>query len=157
MEKKPKFELAILIGSITVLVFLLVMANKPNRVAVSTTAPFKSENLPLLMQKNISVQEDISPQRVEEVTYTGRLNRDPLDNSVVLSKIAAVAEKKEVLFPKEKFLVNAIIWGSKMPQAIINDKVVGIGEMLDGGKIIGIDKEGVHVSCDGKEVLLSIK
>jgi|GEM_PF-2504614 len=97
----------------------------------------------------------------QEIIYAGRQGRDPLDNSVVVVK----AEKKEITppgqeepppFPVEKFSVSAVIWGTNMPQAIINDKIVGMGEQLEGGKIVGIDKGGIHIDYGGKEVLLQI-
>jgi Tfp pilus assembly protein PilP len=69
-----------------------------------------------------------------------------------------VAVKKTVeLFPVNEFKVSAIIWGSGKPQAIINDSVMSVGESIMDGKIVGIDKNGVHVSYEGEEVLLSIK
>jgi len=99
----------------------------------------------------------------EEIIYSGRQNRDPLDNSAVVittkkeeQEIVVPRQEAQAPFPVEKFSVSAIIWGTKMPQAIINDKIVGIGEQLDEGRIAGIDKGGVHIDYGGKEVLLQI-
>ncbi|MBI4336082.1 MAG: hypothetical protein HY589_05450 [Candidatus Omnitrophica bacterium] len=100
-----------------------------------------------------------------EIKYTGRENRDPLDNSALFAGIAAPEpsappqKEPEIIkeFPKDNFSISAIIWGSKRPQAIINDKILGVGEKLDGAQIVGIDKKGVHLDFEGREVLLPIK
>jgi len=44
--------------------------------------------------------------------------------------------------------VQGLIWGGSLPQAIINDKVVSAGDVIDGVSIVGIDKDGVEVSFD---------
>lgn len=97
------------------------------------------------------------------IKYIGRENRDPLDNMALVPKapekpVTETSTKKAVVsFPAGTFTVSAIIWGSKRPQAIINDNVVGIGEKLGGGEIVNINKDGVHINYEGEEVLLSIK
>ena len=45
--------------------------------------------------------------------------------------------------------VKGIIWGSSLPQAIINDKVVKVGDTVDGVTVEGIEKSGVSVSFAG--------
>lgn len=95
-----------------------------------------------------------------DIAYTGRGARDPMDNASVLEKKAEkIEEKKEEpkAAPVGSFSVSAVVWGARRPQAIINNKVVNIGEQIDGGRIIGIDKNGVRMDFDGEEVLLPVK
>lgn len=41
--------------------------------------------------------------------------------------------------------IKGLVWGGKTPQAIINDKVVARGDVIDGAEIIDISKDGVTV------------
>lgn len=52
--------------------------------------------------------------------------------------------------------VQGIIWGTTLPQAIINDQVVKIGDMIEGAKIIGIDKAGVNIIFQDMEYTLPV-
>lgn len=51
--------------------------------------------------------------------------------------------------------VEGIIWGGKMPQAIINNKVLVAGDSIDGAEILSIDKKGITLSFAGEVVNLS--
>lgn len=48
-----------------------------------------------------------------------------------------------------RFRVQGIIWGAKVPQAIINNKVLTIGDLIDGAEILSIEKKGITVSFNG--------
>jgi hypothetical protein len=54
-----------------------------------------------------------------------------------------------------EFKIQGTIWGGSIPQAIINNKVVKIGDDIEGAKIIGINKDGVKVIFDNREYNLS--
>lgn len=41
--------------------------------------------------------------------------------------------------------VSGMIWGGTVPQAIINDKVVKVGDTIDDMRILSIDKNGIKV------------
>lgn len=41
--------------------------------------------------------------------------------------------------------VQGIIWGAKIPQAIINDKLVKVGDTVSEAKITAIGKDGIEV------------
>jgi hypothetical protein len=50
--------------------------------------------------------------------------------------------------------VQGLVWGGRFPQAIINDKVVKIGETIDEAKevrVIDINKSGITVSFDNQQ------
>ena len=47
------------------------------------------------------------------------------------------------------FVVQGIIWGGKITQAIINNKVVAVGDIIEGAKISRIDKSGITLSVSG--------
>ena len=43
---------------------------------------------------------------------------------------------------------------SKNAKAVINGKMVQVGSKVDGAEIIAIDKDGVKVRQNGKEIML---
>ena len=50
--------------------------------------------------------------------------------------------------------VQGMVWGSKIPQAIINNTVVTVGEAIEGAEIIDIRKEGVYVLYEERQYIL---
>ncbi len=48
------------------------------------------------------------------------------------------------------YTIQGVIWGGELPLAIINNKVLKIGDMLGEAIIENIDKNGVVVSIQGK-------
>ncbi len=163
--EKTKKELIILISGVAILAGLLVMRSHKPEVKTVDMFPVPEDMLSLPGPTGVETEPAKIEQNIEavkEIKYTGRQNKDPIDNSYLFpeepQKPAAEPSKPKVAdFPVDKFKITAVLWGSKRPQAIINDNVMGIGEDLDGGKITGIDKEGIHVSYEGKEVLLQLK
>ncbi len=51
--------------------------------------------------------------------------------------------------------VQGIIWGAKVPQAIINNKVLVAGDSINGAEILSIDKKGITLSFAGEVVNLA--
>jgi hypothetical protein len=49
-----------------------------------------------------------------------------------------------------KLTVQGIIWGAKIPQAIINNKVLTIGDLIEGAQILSIEKKGITLSFNGE-------
>jgi hypothetical protein len=52
--------------------------------------------------------------------------------------------------PLPPLAVSGIIAGGNMPQAIINDKIVMLGTVIDGATVVKITKEGVTVLFNNK-------
>lgn len=65
---------------------------------------------------------------------------------------AAQAIEQEKPLPALK--VQGIIWGGIFPQAIINDKVVKIGDTIEGVRILSVDKEGIAVFFEERKYSL---
>ncbi|MDO8730408.1 MAG: hypothetical protein Q7J69_04405 [Candidatus Omnitrophota bacterium] len=47
--------------------------------------------------------------------------------------------------------LQGIFWGSANPQAIINRKIVSVGDQVEGAEVEAITKESVTLSRDGQE------
>jgi hypothetical protein len=52
--------------------------------------------------------------------------------------------------------LSGVIWDTDMPQAIISDKVVKTGDVINGSKITLIDKKGVEITHNGLKYLLTV-
>ena len=67
--------------------------------------------------------------------------------------------EKETPKPPEQYglahlQVQGIVWGTEMPQAIINNTVVRVGEIIGEVEILDIRKEGVYVLYQGGQYIL---
>ena len=49
-----------------------------------------------------------------------------------------------------------MVWDTDVPQAIISDRVVKVGDEISGVKVTFIDKKGVEISRNGLRYLLSV-
>ena len=51
--------------------------------------------------------------------------------------------------PVENFVVSGLVWNSARPQAIVNDTVVSIGDMIGVAKVTNIERDGITLFADG--------
>jgi hypothetical protein len=42
--------------------------------------------------------------------------------------------------------VQGMVWGSAIPQVIMNNKILKVGDSIEGAKIVSIDEEGINIS-----------
>ena len=54
--------------------------------------------------------------------------------------------------PELKWKITGIVWHSNRPQAIINDRVVDVGDTIDKAKVIAIRKSEIDVEIDGQKI-----
>lgn len=57
--------------------------------------------------------------------------------------------------PLPQLTVQGVIWGGNLPQAIINNKVLKVGDTIEGAQVKNIGKEGITVLFEGSEYNLS--
>lgn len=74
-----------------------------------------------------------------------------------------VTPQKTVTQPKPKpkptiptIKLQGIIWGTDQPQAIIGDKVVGIGGIVQGAKLESIQRDGADFTIEGEKFHVSM-
>jgi len=87
-----------------------------------------------------------------KVEYKSGNLRDPFQTYIIKEKKVKTPQtqapttlsKPEINFTELK--VEGIIWGTKIPQAIINGKVYIVGDKINDAKIISIDQKGVNLS-----------
>ena len=80
------------------------------------------------------------------VLYTGEKYREPTLSPLSVNPQTLQEEKPAPLPPLD---VQGIIWGKAEPQAIVNNRIVVKGDLLEGVKILEISQKGVHVFFKG--------
>lgn len=91
------------------------------------------------------------------IEYKAAGLRDPFEGPTVKKSgdDERAAEPKVSRVPPPDLIVQGLIWGGDIPQAIINNKVVKVGDTIQGVKIITITKDGVTVLFEGMQYNLS--
>jgi len=92
------------------------------------------------------------------VEYTADGLRDPFEDYLIIEEAAPALQeglKQEVSLPLPSLSIQGIIWGGRFPQAIINNKVVKVGDTIEGARITDINKNGVLVFFENREYNLS--
>lgn len=87
----------------------------------------------------------------EEFTYDSHGRKDPFSPPV----ISAVEKAGTEILAGVR--LEGIIWDKKKPMAIINDKVVGIGDSVSGAEIIDIKKNEVIFGVNGQKVTVKLR
>lgn len=110
--------------------------------------------------KDIEREELRRPNVVEPIViekpvgeYTSESLRDPFKPYVLEEKKASTGEgTTEEALPRLE--VQGIIWGSTLPQAIINNTVVKAGDTIEEARILEIGKEGVTIFFKNRQYKL---
>lgn len=99
-----------------------------------------------------------------QTEYTASGQRDPFESQLPLPapepepapppEPAAVLEApKAPVTPPPDIAVEGIVSGGHVPQAVIQKKVVHVGDTIGGARISKITKEGVEVVYEGESFL----
>lgn len=107
-------------------------------------------------QKFIALAEETAADEVivrPVVEYKSGKLRDPF-RTYLIKEEPKPASQENIDLPKPEFdfsklKVQGIIWGVKTPQAIINDRVLTIGGLIEGAEILSIEKKGITLSFNG--------
>jgi hypothetical protein len=63
-------------------------------------------------------------------------------------------DDQENRFDYSSLRVTGSVWGNDMPKAIINDQVMGIGDIVNEAKILNITKDGILFEFKDKRYLM---
>lgn len=109
------------------------------------------------MMNKLEETERTAPIQVitrPEVQYNAQDSRDPFKGpsreQMVPAETSGYGDK-----PLPALTVQGIIWGGKFPQAIINNKVVKVGDIIEDTRVVSIDKDGVTVFFENQQYKLS--
>jgi|GEM_PF-1080829 len=89
------------------------------------------------------------------VEYQAGDLRDPFQGYLELDKEKGRQPKEKGAGQAAESFINSlqlqgVIWGGRFPQAIINEKVVKVGDTLGEARIVEINKEGVSLFLDDR-------
>jgi hypothetical protein len=104
-----------------------------------------------LKEAGLSPSEpEVEPIVRPVVEYKSQGLRNPFEQSALIlqSSEGEVGLKPEA-GKLPQLTIQGVIWGSNIPQAIINNKVVKVGDILEGAEVTEINKEGVIILFAG--------
>ncbi len=110
-----------------------------------------------------------SPSLVEEPV----VERDPFDLPDLLKEVLRQRQREreeagrhknerpvtsEVPTPPQPppLSLQGIFWGTPRPQALINRRILSVGDTIEGARVMAINREGVTVSFQGEQLLLKL-
>jgi hypothetical protein len=94
------------------------------------------------------------PALREKVEYKAEGLKDPFRSPFMKAAVKAGGATGTSQKKTPPLKVQGIIWGGKFNQAIINNKVVKIGDTVEGARVINIDKHGITVFFEGEQYTL---
>lgn|SRR3989338_4762568 len=129
--------------------------------AVEPVALFSSEGVPLDSGNLDSLRDPFASQLplppAEEIQKPAgdqslsNQNRPSSDKTSQKNSQSAVEEPLKP--PAVK--ISGLIWNSVNPQAIINDRILRVGDQIEAWRIEKINKDSIEISAQGKKILIS--
>ncbi|MFA5090982.1 MAG: hypothetical protein WC510_08215 [Candidatus Omnitrophota bacterium] len=91
------------------------------------------------------------------VEYTAAGTRDPFQAEKIqeVSGNGSPAQAQAGEKPLPSFVIQGIVWGDNFPQAIINNKVLKVGDTIEEARIVTIDRNGIIVMFNKRQYNLS--
>lgn len=92
---------------------------------------------------------------IATVKYTSGGLRDPLKNILKEEKVSPVLEpvEEEVIYLPPLY-VQGMVWGVEPVKAIINNQVVGKGDVILEVQVLDIKKDGVYLLYKGEQFVI---
>jgi hypothetical protein len=130
------------------LVFLLVLfCGSLYALSVNQDPKVKKEGNSESSQQ-LQVQ-DLGVIQEPDLEYRAYNLRDPFEDLIARKKQEDMEKKPETEIDTYEqpppLDVQGLVWGGAVHQAIINGKVVKVGDSIEGAEVIEIDKEGVSM------------
>ena len=99
----------------------------------------------------VSLPSLAAKETVQEIRYTGERYRDPTVSPLAVAVQPAQEEGPVRLPPLE---VQGIILGKQEPRAIVNQRIVKKGDLVEGAEILAITQKGIRIFFKGKSGFL---
>ena len=107
------------------------------------------------------IQENVANEEVKVEDKRVLLEyKDPFVSSLPTKAIEVVetkepeAQEATDTFNPSSLRISGMVWGESKPKAIINDQVIGIGDVIEDAEVLNITAEGILVKYSDKEYLL---
>lgn len=88
--------------------------------------------------------------------YKGDTLRDPFKSPIMKSRMKneEVRDQSGQVAAPPPLTIQALLWGSTLPQAIVNNKIVKENDTIEGVKILAIDREGLTVLYMNRQFII---
>jgi len=153
-KKEKRYFLIIALAVIIAINFFITrwLKNvKSQQLVITAVVPKAVVDMQLPDKKIIPAKtEKMTPQAAEKKKP---LTRDPFLDSKKTQLLTSVIQKRPVLNLK----ISGIMLDQNIPTAIINSKVVKIGDIISGKTIVDIEKETVILMEDGDLYILELR
>ena len=139
-----------------IICFSLVLAGSCLSLKIAWAVPANYQAIQDLKKMEQEAPEVVFD--VPQVEYTASSLRDPFEPALVKEERNEKKEEKpqtQNQSPMPSLSIQGIVWGGRLPQAIINNQVVNIGDIIQGIRLIDISKEGITVFYNGREQVIS--
>ena len=122
------------------------LTEEPIPPGVNNRPPAAERQMPILA--GFPAKEDIPAEVVEEAREVNE----------VAEKTANVSEPypREVLAEQPEFSLTGIIWEGREGLAVINDQIVGEGDIIKEAEVVHIGPEKVVLSWQEEEIIISL-
>ena len=118
-----------------------------NNIIVSITPPIQPKLPDPIVIKKTDSEQKIEPQiKAEKI-------RDPFLSSKNPKKTKITIGKKT----RVKLKLSGILWDNKIPSAIINSKVVEIGDLIAGKTVVDIERDKVIIMENGEIFVMELR
>lgn len=104
-----------------------------------------------------SVKVEPMPEQIArpQLAYSSDNLTDPFKPAIVRENKDGLRPQEQPSKPLPALSVQGIIWGGKLPLAIINGHVVKIEDEIEGARLVDIGKEGVTLIFSGMQYKLA--
>ena len=136
-NKKAVIAIILSIGAIISLIFGLTAGSKTRRKPSSEAVSVHETTLP--------ARHIVPTKRSTAKTDFVSWDRNPFAPKTTPAKVVA------------KFTLSGIIWDQKEPKALINNVVVGIGDEIDGNKVVDIKQDRVVLNDGTEDIILTLE
>ncbi len=92
---------------------------------------------------------------LEGPEYKAEGLRDPFREDKIEIKAKEKLEEQIEITSLPGVVIQGIVWGGTFPQAIVNNKVVKIGDTIGQAKVMDISKNGIILLQENKKYKLS--
>lgn len=110
-----------------------------------------SRNFKLIWIFALYILFGLGSLNAEDFVYDSHGKKDPFSPPVI--GVVETTDKEQLAGVK----LEGIIWDEENPIAVINDKVVSIGDEVAGAKIVGMTRNEVTFEVDGQQVELKLR
>lgn len=105
------------------------------------------------IKKNPFTPQLPPPPKRQEIIPTPTYDNNDQTNSV--PAIPTDTQVQAAPEPPPDLKISGLVWNTSRPQAIVNDRVVDVGDVIEEAKIVSIRRDGIKIEFKGQNFDLS--